>query len=273
MNEPLVVPQDIIDGFNSFIAERGGASQFSDFQLDCALTGVTMMRDARNTSLPPGERKAAAQNAVAFFGFCPPPKPKPPPTPKPDPNLLGLGAQALSRILDRMLGDPTVTVADAAKDLLGPEELAPPEPVDAPGPPYTPAAPDASTVPPRPPAPPFNPPLAAADASGPYDEKEISTAAAAEAPAPGPLAKLADLARSAREWAIGWPEPDPEPPPEPYRSPMDPRVAAIRTAWTPPGGFGSKPPPPPLDEPDPVIQTDDIRLRRIGVGRVTYVGS
>jgi hypothetical protein len=66
-----------LSSLSSLIEMRGGASRFSDYQLDIALAHVEMMRDVRNSDATPGERAKAAQQAVGLLDLLPPvPAPK-----------------------------------------------------------------------------------------------------------------------------------------------------------------------------------------------------
>jgi hypothetical protein len=67
-----MIDEPTLASFASLVEQRGGGSCFSDFQLDCALAAVEILRDIRNSGASPTERARAAKEAASLLELLPP---------------------------------------------------------------------------------------------------------------------------------------------------------------------------------------------------------
>jgi hypothetical protein len=66
------VDADTLASFNSLLVQRGGARVFTDFQLDCAIAVVEMLKDLRNRNCSPADRVKTAKGAADLLELLPP---------------------------------------------------------------------------------------------------------------------------------------------------------------------------------------------------------
>jgi hypothetical protein len=144
------VSPDIVASFNSLVDQRGGGDKFSDFQLDCALAAVEILRDVRSSSLSPSERSRAAREAANLLELLPAPiRQGAPAPPLPRRNISDVTLLELASEYQRTLaGDPSFELGyddDVPRAAPAPPSASPAP--EAPRP--RPSAPEASPAPPQ----------------------------------------------------------------------------------------------------------------------------